>query len=228
MGRYRDRHHAGRVLASALQRFAEPGRTIVLALPRGGVPVGFEVARALSVPLDVLVVRKLGVPGREELAMGALASGGALVFNEDIVYGLGIPAEVVGRIVSTQRLELARREEIYRGDRAPVHVAGKTVMLVDDGLATGATMRAAIEGLRQLGPARIVVGVPIASSSSCEDLRAEVDDVVCTATPDPFESVGLWYEDFSPTTDEEVRELLDMAMMEQHEREHASAQEGHP
>src|SRR5262249_16998539 len=155
MGRYRDRHHAGRVLASALDRHASGGNLVVLAVPAGGVPIGYEVARYLEAPLDVMVVRKLAVPGHEELAMGALASGGALVFNEDVVFGLGIPDDVVGRIVSTQRLELARREELYRGDRPPLEVSGRTVILVDDGLATGATMRAAIEGLKQLGPGRI-------------------------------------------------------------------------
>jgi putative phosphoribosyl transferase len=228
MGRYRDRHHAGRVLAKALGRYADCGRVLVLALPRGGVPVGYEVARGLSAPLDVLVVRKLGVPGREELAMGALASGGALVFNEDVVYGLGVPAEIVGRVVSTQRMELARREELYRGGQPPVDVSGKTVILVDDGLATGATMRAAIEAVRQLGPARIIVAVPIASASTCAELHAEVDDVVCAATPDPFDSVGLWYEDFSPTTDEEVRELLETARAEQRMGEHVGEQPGAP
>src|SRR5689334_13284635 len=184
---FHDRFDAGRQLAAPLDQYSGRSDVIVLALPRGGVPVGYEVARALGAPLDVLVVRKLGVPGREELAMGALASGGALVFNDDVVFGLGIPDEVVGRVVSTQRLELARREELYRGDRPPLAVAGRTVILVDDGLATGATMRAAIEGLRQLGPARIVVGVPIAAATTCDDLRAEVDDVVCASTPDPFE-----------------------------------------
>jgi predicted phosphoribosyltransferase len=218
MGRFRDRHHAGRVLAPALEKFGALSRLVVLALPRGGVPVGYEVARSLGAPLDVMVVRKLGVPGREELAMGALASGGALVFNEDIVFGLGIPEEVVGRIVSTQRLELARREELYRGDRPPLDVGGRTVILVDDGLATGATMRAAVEGLRQLGPAHIIVGIPIASAATCEELRPEVDDLVVTATPEPFDSVGLWYEDFSPTTDEEVRDLLERAELELHGR----------
>jgi predicted phosphoribosyltransferase len=218
MGRFRDRHHAGRVLAPALEKYGALSRVIVLALPRGGVPVGYEVARSLSAPLDVLVVRKLGVPGREELAMGALASGGALVFNEDIVFGLGIPDEIVGRVVSTQRLELARREELYRGDRPPLDVMGRTVILVDDGLATGATMRAAIEGLRQLGPAHIVVGIPIAAEETCDELRPEVDALICAATPAPFDSVGLWYEDFSPTTDEEVRELLERADLELHGR----------
>jgi putative phosphoribosyl transferase len=201
---------------------------VVLALPRGGVPVGYEVARSLNAPLDVLVVRKLGVPGREELAMGALASGGALVFNEDIVFGLDIPADVVGRVVSTQRLELARREELYRGDRPPLDVTGKMVILVDDGLATGATMRAAIVGLRELGPSSIVVGVPIAAARTCAELAPEVDDIVCAATPDPFDSVGLWYEDFSPTTDEEVHELLEMARSEHQAMEHGGVQVGAP
>lgn len=228
MGHYRDRHHAGRVLASALDGYASEGRLVVLALPAGGVPVGYEVARRLEAPLDVFVVRKLGVPGRDELAMGALASGGALVFNEDIVFGLGIPDEVVGRIVSSQRLELARREEIYRGDRPAVEVAGATALLVDDGLAAGATMRAAVEGLRQLGASRIVIGVPIAASSAFSAFEADVDEIVCAAAPEPFVDVERWYEDAAQTSDEDVRRILEVAWSERRGRLHGSPAAGAP
>jgi predicted phosphoribosyltransferase len=183
----------------------------VLALPRGGVPVAYEVARALHAPLDVFLVRKLGVPGHEELAMGAVATGGVRVLNEQVVRGLGIPDSVIDAVASWELEELRRRERLYRGDRRPPDVRGKTVILVDDGLATGSTMLAAVEALRQQQPARIVVAVPIAAPDTCELLRAEVDDVVCAVTPEPFYAVGLWYRDFSQTSDEEVRELLAQA-----------------
>ena len=209
MSRYRDRRHAGRVLASTLSKYAGRPDVLVLALPRGGVPVAYEVAKQLGAPLDVFVVRKLGVPGREELAMGALASGSALVLNRDVVSGLRIPQSAIEAVVREEQKELERRERAYRGALPPLDVRGKTVILVDDGLATGSTMRAAVAGLRQLGPKRIVVAVPIAAESTCEELSAEVDDIVCAATPEPFYAVGLWYEDFSQTTDEEVRELLE-------------------
>ncbi len=181
---------------------------LVLALPRGGVPVAYEVARALGAPLDVFVVRKLGVPGHEELAMGAVATGGVRVLNEDVVRGLRIPDPVIDAVTAVEREELERRERLYRGDRPSPDVRGRTVILVDDGLATGATMHAAIKALRQQQPARIVVAVPTAAPETCAALRREVDDVVCAITPEPFYSVGLWYEDFSQTSDEEVRELL--------------------
>jgi putative phosphoribosyl transferase len=196
---------------------------VVLALPRGGVPVGYEVAKQLSAPLDVFVVRKLGVPGYEELAMGAIASGGVLVLNQDVVNQLGLTQSVIDAVASKEREELARRERLYRGDRPPVGVAGRTVVLVDDGLATGSTMRAAVAGLKARGPSRIVIGVSIAVPSTCEKLASEVDDIVCAVTPEPFYAVGLWYADFSQTTDEEVRELLEAAWREQAEREHAGA-----
>jgi putative phosphoribosyl transferase len=205
---FRDRRAAGRLLASKLLRYAERPDVIVLALPRGGVPVGYEVARALDVPLDVFVVRKLGVPGHEELAMGAVASGGVRVLNEQIVRAVVIPDHVIDAVAAREQEELVRRERVYRGDRPPLDVRGRTVILVDDGLATGATMHAAIEALRQQQPARIVVAVPTASPETCEALRAKADDVVCAATPDPFYAVGLWYADFSQTSDDEVRELL--------------------
>ena len=205
---YRDRTEAGRVLAERLRAYADRPDVIVLALPRGGVPVGYEVARALHAPLDVFIVRKLGVPGHEELAMGAVATGGVRVLNEQVVRALRIPDSVIDAVASWELEELRRRERLYRGDRPPPDVRGKTVILVDDGLATGSTMLAAVRALRQQQPARIVVAVPIAAPDTCELLRADVDDVVCAVTPEPFYAVGLWYEDFSQTTDEEVRELL--------------------
>jgi predicted phosphoribosyltransferase len=208
---YRDRTEAGRVLAERLGTYADRPELIVLALPRGGVPVGYEVARALHAPLDVFIVRKLGVPGHEELAMGAVATGGVRVLNDQVVRGLGIPDSVIDAVASWELEELRRRERLYRGDRPPPDVRGKTVILVDDGLATGSTMLAAVRALRQQQPARIVVAVPIAAPDTCELLRAEVDDVVCAVTPEPFYAVGLWYRDFSQTTDEEVRELLAQA-----------------
>jgi predicted phosphoribosyltransferase len=187
------------------------------------VPVAYEVAKQLSAPLDVFVVRKLGVPGYEELAMGAIASGGVLVLNQDVVNQLGLAQGVIDAVASKEREELARRERLYRGDRPPVEVVGRTVILVDDGLATGSTMRAAVAGLKARGPSRIVIGVPIAVPSTCEELASEVDDIVCAVTPEPFYAVGLWYSDFSQTTDEEVRQLLEAAWREQTEGEHAAA-----
>src|SRR6202048_5021965 len=207
-GLFRDRRDAGRLLAEKLAAYANRPDVLVLALPRGGVPVAYEVARALGAPLDVFVVRKLGVPGYEELAMGAVATGGARVLNEQIVRDLRIPDYVIDRVEAEQRDELARRERAYRGGRPPLDVHGRTVILVDDGLATGATMRAAVKALRQREPARIMVAVPTASPETCEELKAEVDEVVCAITPEPFHAVGYWYEDFTQTTDQEVRELL--------------------
>jgi predicted phosphoribosyltransferase len=172
------------------------------------VPVAYEVARALGAPLDVFIVRKLGVPGYEELAMGAVATGSVRVLNDELVRALSIPDYVIDAITAWEREELARRERLYRGDRPPPDVQDRTVILVDDGLATGATMHAAIAALRQQQPARIVVAVPTGSPQTCDALRAEVDDVICAITPEPFHSVGLWYKDFSQTTDDEVRELL--------------------
>jgi predicted phosphoribosyltransferase len=206
--RFRDRREAGRVLAAQLGAYANRPDVLVLALPRGGVPVAAEVARALGAPLDVFVVRKLGVPRHEEFALGAIATGGVRVLNEDVVRALQIPDRVIDAVAAKEQAELARRERAYRGDRPPLDVRGRTVILVDDGLATGATMHAAIRALRQQQPARIVVAVPTASPETCHELKKEVDEVICATTPDPFYAVGLWYEDFSQTTDEEVRELL--------------------
>src|SRR3981081_3246764 len=207
-GLFRDRHEAGRLLAAKLSAYANRPDLLVLALPRGGVPVAYEVARALDAPLDVFVVRKLGVPGYEELAMGAVATGGVRVLNDQLVHHLGLPKHLIDSVAAQEQDELARRERLYRGGRPPPDVRGRTVILVDDGLATGATMRAAIEALRQLKPARIVVAVPTASRETCEELRTKVDDVICAITPEPFHAVGLWYQDFAQTTDEEVRNLL--------------------
>jgi len=206
--RFRNRAEAGQRLADALAGYAvEPG-LLVLALPRGGVEVGAVVARRLGAPLDVVLVRKLGVPGHEELAMGAIASGGVRVLSEDVVSALGISPGEIAAVAEAEREELERRERAYRGRREPVAVAGRTVILVDDGLATGSTMRAAASALRRQGPRRLVVAVPVAPAETCRRLRAEVDDLVCTLTPEPFYSVGEWYEDFAQTSDEDVRRLL--------------------
>ena len=210
--RFKDRYAAGRALAG---RLLTPYRgwpgLLVLALPRGGVPVGYEVARALGGELDVFLVRKLGVPGHEELAMGAIASGGVRVLNEDVVRMLGISQEEIDDATRTEAAELERRERAYRDDRPHPRVEGRTVILVDDGLATGATMRAAAMALRQQRPAELAVAVPVAAEQTCEQFRTEVDRIICAFTPEPFHAVGLWYEDFSQTTDEEVRALLKRA-----------------
>jgi putative phosphoribosyl transferase len=206
--RFRDRTEAGRHLAELLRDYAGRDDVVVLALPRGGVPVAYEVAKALGAPLDVFVVRKLGLPGHPELAMGAIATGGVLVLDENIVRRLGINEAEIRRTVDAELRELERREAAYRGDRGPRELAGKTVILVDDGLATGATMRAAALAVRKYDPARIVVAVPVASEQTCNEFRDDVDDVICAVTPRPFHAVGLWYDDFSQTSDEEVRELL--------------------
>ena len=207
-GQFRDRRDAGRLLAEKLAAYATRPDVLVLALPRGGVPVAYEVARRLGAPLDVFVVRKLGVPGHEELAMGAVATGGVRVLNEQLVEQLGIPDQMIDAVAARERQELARRERLYRGGRPPPDVRGRTVILVDDGLATGATMYAAIEALRKQNPGRIVVAVPTASPETCEEMKAKADHVICAITPDPFQAVGRWYQDFSQTSDEEVADLL--------------------
>jgi putative phosphoribosyl transferase len=212
--RFRDRTQAGQLLATKLAAYANQPDVLVLALPRGGIPVAFEVARALRVPLDVLIVRKLGVPGEEELAMGAIASGGVRVLNDDVVQGLAIPQEVINKVVAHEQHELERRERLYRGDRPAYDVHGRTVILVDDGIASGATMRAAVAALRQLQPARIVMAVPVAASATCEEFAAQVDELVCVSRPEAFFAVGFWYEHFSQTTDEQVRTLLEQAAYE--------------
>ncbi|BAY47787.1 hypothetical protein SAMD00079811_54060 [Scytonema sp. HK-05] len=208
---YKNRKAAGQILAKELAAYANRQDVLVLALPRGGVPVAFEVAKALNAPLDVFVVRKLGVPEQQELAMGAIASGGVRVLNEDIVRSLGISEAAINQVVAKEQQELERRERLYRGDRPVPSLHERTVILVDDGLATGATMRAAVVALQQQKPAKIIVAVPVSASETCQEFQSKVDEVVCAATPSPFYSVGLWYEDFPQTTDEEVRVLLDKA-----------------
>jgi putative phosphoribosyl transferase len=208
---FQDRADAGRRLASSLQEFAQRPDVLVLALPRGGVPVGYEVARALHAPLDVFVVRKLGVPWEPELAMGAIASGGTLVVNPEVVRGLGISDEQINRVAALEEQELETRERLYRGDRPPLDVKGKTVILVDDGLATGSSIRAAAQALRARGPARVMIAVPVAASQTCAELRAEGNEVFCAATPEPFLAVSQWYREFTQTSDAEVRELLQRA-----------------
>ncbi len=208
---FQDRRDAGRDLVQSLRRYAGRPDVLVLALPRGGVPVAYEVARALDAPLDVFLVRKLGLPGQEELAMGALATGGVRVLNDEVVRALDISDDVIETVTAREARELARRERVYRGDRPAPDVRGKVVILVDDGLATGSTMRAAVAALRQQGPARVVVAVPVGAPQTCAEFRAEADEIVCARTPEPFHAVGLWYADFSQTTDEEVHELLDQA-----------------
>jgi putative phosphoribosyl transferase len=205
---FRDRVDAGKALAGHLRQYAGRPDVIVLALPRGGVPVGYEVAQALGAPLDVFIVRKLGVPGHEEYAMGAVASGGVRVLNDDAMRSLRLSNETVDRVTAREMEELTRRERLYRGDRPQPDLKGRTVILVDDGLATGSTMKAAVKALAQREAGRIVVAVPIAAPDTCEALRREVDEVVCALTPEPFHAVGLWYDNFSQTTDAEVHDLL--------------------
>jgi len=208
---FQDRTDAGQRLAVRLKKYANRPDVLVLALPRGGVPVAYEVAKQLGAPLDIFLVRKLGVPGHEELAMGAIASGDVRVINEDIVSYLRIPEEVIDSIAEREQQELERREQSYRVDRPPPDLNGRVVILIDDGLATGSTMRAAAAALRKQDPARIVVAVPVSSPETCNEFRSEVDEIVCAVTPEPFRGVGMWYHDFSQTTDEEVRELLERA-----------------
>lgn len=203
-----DRRAAGRALAGLLQRYGDRHDVLVLALPRGGVPVAFEVARALGAPLDLFLVRKLGTPGHRELAMGAIASGGVRVLNDDVVRWYGITADDIETVAREEQRELERREAAYREGREPVPVEGRTVILIDDGLATGSTMRAAVQAIRLRNPARVVVAVPVGAPQTCEELSAIADEVVCTRTPEPFAAVGQWYLDFDQTSDEEVRQLL--------------------
>jgi len=211
MSLFRDRRDAGRKLAQKLIAYVGRTDVIVLALPRGGVPVAYEVALALHAPLDIFIVRKLGLPGHEELAIGAIASGGARVLNEDIIQYLRISEAIIEVIAQRELQELQRRERAYRGERPPLEVKGRTIILIDDGLATGASMRAAVAGLRIHHPAQIVIAVPTAAPETCEALEPEVDQMICATTPEPFYGVGRWYEDFSQTTDEEVRTLLQEA-----------------
>ncbi|MGH9834531.1 MAG: phosphoribosyltransferase [Blastocatellia bacterium] len=214
--RFRDRTEAGQLLAEQLKEYANRSDVLVLALPRGGVPVGYEIARALNAPLDVLIVRKLGAPGQEELAMGAIASGGVRIMNETVLPFLSLTEEEIERIVAREQSELERREKLYRGDRPAPDARGKTVILVDDGIATGASMRSAVEAIRQRQPAKLIIAAPVAARSTCDEFNREADHetCVCLETPEPFFAVGLWYEDFAQTTDDEVRDLLALAARE--------------
>ena len=205
---YKDRQEAGERLAEALKSFPDLGDALVLALPRGGVPVAFEVAKGLDVPLDVFMVRKLGCPGQPELAMGAIASGGLRVMNDEIVEMFGLTEDAIARVIRREQGEIERREAAYREDMPPLDAKGKTVILVDDGVATGATMRAAILAARQLAPARVIVAVPNAAREACELLEREADDLLCLEKPEPYVAVGYWYRSFTQVGDEEVRSLL--------------------
>jgi predicted phosphoribosyltransferase len=209
--RFRNRFDAGRRLAAALEQYAQTPNLLVLALPRGGLPVGYEIARALNAPLDVMLVRKLGVPGHEELAMGAIASGGIRILSDDIIAAFAVPERVIATVAANEESELERRERTYRDHQPPTVIRGRTIILVDDGLATGSTMRAAAAALRSQQAEWLIVAVPVAPAESCAALSREVDEVFCLMTPEPFFSVGTWYEDFSQVTDEEVRALLEAA-----------------
>ncbi|MBF2006217.1 MAG: phosphoribosyltransferase [Chlorogloeopsis fritschii C42_A2020_084] len=206
--KFHDRAEAGKLLARRLAAYANRPEVLVVALPRGGVPVAFEVAQALHAPLDICIVRKLGVPHHKELAMGAIAAGGIRVLNYDVISWLGISSKTIDEVAAKELRELQRRDHVYRGERPPLDVRNHTVILVDDGIATGSTIRTAIAILRQQQPQRIVVAVPVAPLATCQELRAEVEEIVCLSTPEPLYAIGLWYENFSQTTDEEVRELL--------------------
>ena len=209
--RFTDRHHAGRVLAGRLRAYAGRDDVLVLGLPRGGVPVAYEVAKSLGAALDVFVVRKLGVPHQPELAMGAIASGGVRVLNEDVVRWYRIPQDVIEAVARDEQQELERRERAYRNGRPAVPIEGKVVVLVDDGLATGSTMRAAVTAIRRLTPRRVIVAVPVGARESCAELGAAADEVLCAQMPASFSAVGMWYADFTQTTDAEVTALLQQA-----------------
>lgn len=208
MDKFRNRYKAGVVLASYLQEFAHRKDVIILALPRGGVPVAYEVATALSLPLDICLVRKLGLPGHEEYAMGAIAFGGTVILNESVVSELNLERALIDEVLKKEQKELIRREHLYRGSRPFPDLSGKTIILVDDGIATGSTMRAAVAALKKHHPTSIVIAVPVAAFSTCEEMSELVDKVICPLTPIQFHAVGLWYEDFSQTSDDEVIELL--------------------
>lgn len=205
---FQDRQEAGRALAARLQKYAGRSDVIVLALPRGGVPVAYEVAEALGAPLDLFLVRKLGTPGHRELAMGAIASGGVRVLNDEVVRWYGIPPEAIEAVAREEQRELERRENAYREGRPAASLEGKIVILVDDGLATGSTMRAAVQAARQRNPSKVIVAVPVGARDTCDELSAAADEVLCARMPEPFSAVGQWYLNFEQTTDDEVRQLL--------------------
>jgi predicted phosphoribosyltransferase len=211
MSFFNDRIDAGKRLAERLSEYANREDVLILALPRGGVPVAFEVAKELNVKMDIFIVRKLGVPGNEELAMGAIASGNIRVLNEDVIRSFRIPQKAIDEATANELGELERRERIYRKNRPVPKISGSTVILIDDGLATGATMRAAVAAVKTKNPAKVIIAVPVAAPDTCSDFGSEVDEVMCVATPEPFYGVGAWYEDFSQTTDKEVCDLLDRA-----------------
>jgi predicted phosphoribosyltransferase len=219
MAIFLDRTDAGRRLAQELQEYTGDPNLLVLALPRGGVPVAYEVARALGAPLDIFLVRKLGLPGQPELAMGAIATGGVRVLNEQVVHSVNIDERTIDAVTAIEQEELERRASAYRGERPAPDVRGRTIILIDDGLATGATMRVAIKALRPQGPEEIVVAVPLGAPETCAEFEAIVDDVVCVATPEPFLGIGAWYDDFPQMTDDEVRALLDAARQEELHRD---------
>ena len=212
---FRNRTEAGQQLASKLRNYANQPDAIVLGLPRGGIPVAYEVAKALNLPLDVFLVRKLGAPSHEELAMGAIASGGARVLNDEVVKSLRISEAAIEEEAQKETRELDRREAAYRGDRPPIDVSDRTVILVDDGLATGSTMHAAAIALREQNPKQIIAAVPVSAPETCQEYKVEVDEIICAETPRPFYAVGLWYDQFPQTTDDEVRDLLQKAAREQ-------------
>jgi putative phosphoribosyl transferase len=217
-----DRFAAGRVLSEQLRSYAKSADLLVLGLPRGGVPVAYEIAKSLDAPLDVFVVRKLGAPGQEELAMGAIAAGGVRVLDWSTIAALGIPQGTIDEVAKREAHELVRRERQYRGHRQAPRMTGRTIMLVDDGLATGSSMRAAVGALRAYRPAKVIVAIPVAPADVCEQLRPLVDDLVCSMTPDPFYAVGLWYDDFSTVTDRDVRQLLARAAESREHPDHAA------
>ncbi len=208
---FKDRHEAGEILAGKIDKYASRDDVIVLGLPRGGVPVAFEIAKRIGAPLDVFIVRKLGVPGFEELAAGAIASGGVRVFNDEVMRALPNAMQIIDEVTDREEAEIERREKLYRGDRPPLDVRGKIVILVDDGLATGATMRAAVKALRERGAAKIIVAVPVGAPETCRELQSLADETICATAPEYFQAVGQFYENFSQTTDDEVRELLSLS-----------------
>lgn len=209
MEKFIDRQAAGIFLAELLKDYADPVKVIILALPRGGVPVAYEIAKKLSIPLDIFLVRKLGIPGHEELAMGAVASGGTVVFNQLLLSQFNLEQSVIDEVLQAEQKELTRREHLYRGSRPFPELSGKTIILVDDGIATGYTMRAAIKALRNYYPAHIVIAVPVAADSTCKEMESLVDKIICPLKPVNFYAVGMWYERFSQTSDDEVIELLE-------------------